>query len=92
MNEDLLIVDETGLIEYGTTLQTQDNFAVQNDFHGGEIGLAAELQRGRWSLDVLTKLGMGGVRQRLDIGELTHVTVPNEPTHTRDCGPLAHKS
>ena len=25
------------------------------------------MQRGRWSLDALTKLGLGGVRQRLDI-------------------------
>jgi hypothetical protein len=54
-------------------LQLQDRFAVQNDFHGADIGLSAELQRGRWSLDVLTKLGLGGVRQRLDLAGRTSV-------------------
>jgi len=92
INEDLRIVDETGLVEYGTTMQVEDRFAVQNDFHGADIGLAAELHRGRWSLDVLTKLGMGGVRQRLDIGGLTQVTVPDEPPETRDGGLLARSS
>jgi hypothetical protein len=54
------------------TVQVHEDFAVQNDFHGGEIGLAAEMQRGRWSLDALTKLGLGGVRQRLGIGGFIH--------------------
>ena len=57
----------------GTTVESQDSFAVQNDFHGGEIGLAGELERGRWSLDIVTKLGLGGVLQQLDITGATLV-------------------
>lgn len=76
----------------GATIQVQDNFAVQNDFHGGEIGLAAEVQRGRWSLDALTKLGLGGVRQRLDIGGATRVTTPLDPLDNRNYGLLTQPS
>ena len=71
-----LTVDEVLLPNSGATFQVQDSFAVHNDFHGGEIGLSAEMQRGRWSLDALTKLGLGGVRQQLDIAGRTQVTTP----------------
>lgn len=87
-----MFVDETGLIEYGTHLQVQDSFAVRNDFHGADIGLSAELQRGRWSLDVLTKLGLGGVRQRLDIAGQTQVAAPEGPLVPQNGGLLARAS
>lgn len=64
IDQDLVFLDTI-------SIQSRDEFAVQNDFHGAEIGLAAEMQRGRWSLDALTKLGVGSVRQRLDIGGRT---------------------
>ncbi|MCU0872647.1 MAG: BBP7 family outer membrane beta-barrel protein [Pirellulaceae bacterium] len=89
IDEDRLITDP---LSYGATFQVQDSFAVQNDFHGGEIGLAAEMQRGRWSLDALTKLGVGGVRQRLDIAGRTLGTAPPDPTDIRNYGLLAQTS
>ena len=91
-----LTIDEDRLstepLSYGATFQVQDDFAVQNDFHGGEIGLAAEMQRGRWSLDALTKLGVGGVRQRLDIAGRMLVTAPDDSTDIRNYGLLAQTS
>jgi len=69
-----LTIDEDLLLLDAISVQSRDEFAVQNDFHGAEIGLAAALQHGRWSLDALTKLGLGGVRQRLDIGGRTEST------------------
>ncbi len=92
IHENLVVVDETGPIDYGTMLQVQDNFVVQNEFHGGEIGLAAELERGRWSLDVLTKLGLGCVQQQLDIAGTTQVTVPGDPPVNRNGGLLTGTS
>lgn len=74
-----------------TTHQIQDNFAVQNDFHGVDLGLAAQLQRGRWSLDALSKLGLGGVRQQLEITGRTQRTA-NGATTTINGGLLSQPS
>jgi hypothetical protein len=92
IDESLTIVDETGLIDFGTTLDVRDDFSVQNDFHGGEIGLAAELRRGRWSLDLLTKLGLGAVRRQLNISGMTVVTVPDAPSFSQNTGMLTRAS
>lgn len=75
-----LAIDENRFTLPGETIQVQDNFAVQNDFHGVDLGLAAQLQRGRWSLDALTKLGLGGVRQQLDITGRTQRTANGATT------------
>lgn len=76
----------------GAQMELQDRFAVQNDFHGVDLGLAAEMQHGRWSLDVLTKLGIGGVRQRLEIGGQTRISpLAGEPL-VQDSGLLAQAS
>lgn len=71
-----LTIDQDLLAFDTIAIQSRDEFAVQNDFHGAELGLAAEMQRGRWSLDALTKLGVGGVHQRLDIGGRTQTSLP----------------
>ena len=36
-----------------------DNFLVTNDFYGGQLGLIGELKRGRWSVDLTTKVALG---------------------------------
>jgi hypothetical protein len=90
--ERLTIDSDLSFTNPGETFQGQDNFAVKNDFHGAEIGLAAEMQRGRWSLDALTKLGLGGVRQQLDIGGRTLVTAPPDLPDIRNYGLLAQAS
>lgn len=85
-------VDESEPSLFGTETQIQDVFAVQNDFHGVDLGLTAEMQRGRWSLDVLTKLGIGGVRQQLDIGGQTRTSTLGGATLGQDSGLLAQAS
>lgn len=75
-----------------TTTDAWDSFEVQNDFHGGEIGLVSQLDRGPWSVDVSTKLGMGGVLQQLDIAGATQVTVPPDPPLAQSQGLLARSS
>jgi hypothetical protein len=46
-----------------TTYDVRDSFRARNDFYGGEIGLRTQLYRGRWSLEVLTKIALGCNRQ-----------------------------
>ncbi|HPM82430.1 MAG TPA: BBP7 family outer membrane beta-barrel protein [Candidatus Anammoximicrobium sp.] len=72
-----LTIDENLLFD-DTMMGVHDNFAVQNDFHGVDLGLAAQMQRGRWSLDALTKLGLGSVRQQREITGQTQLTAYGE--------------
>jgi hypothetical protein len=44
-----------------------DDFKTSNDFHGGEIGLMAELHRGRFSLEAVGKLGVGNNYQQIEV-------------------------
>ncbi len=68
-----LTIDDLRTDSGGVTRQVHDNFAVDNDFHGVDLGLNTELVRGRWSLNVLTKLAFGGVRQRLEADGRTQI-------------------
>ena len=44
-----------------------DSFRTENSFHGGQIGLAGEVRRGRWYVDGRASVAFGTVFQRADI-------------------------
>jgi hypothetical protein len=82
IHEDLVSVDEDSDVEIGTTLDVFDGVSAETDFHGGEIGLATEFFHGPFSLSAVTKLGLGWVRQRVDIdGGITVTTPGDEPVN-----------
>ncbi|MCC6123535.1 MAG: BBP7 family outer membrane beta-barrel protein [Pirellulales bacterium] len=54
--------------------EIQDNFRTRNEFNGAEIGLNTELRRGRWSLNILTKMALGSNRQITDINGSTAIS------------------
>ena len=56
-----------GLFPPGTTFAFEDVFDVQNEFHGAELGLLSELDRGPFTLSTMAKLGFGNMRQTLTI-------------------------
>jgi len=88
LNEGLRILeelDETGFFAPPQQFEVRDSFLTQNDFNGGEVGVRGEWTTGRWSLDLLGKLALGSVRQRVAINgstDLTIVGMPPEPTET----------
>jgi len=45
-----------------------DNFKVNNDFYGGQVGLTGELRRGPWSINTIMKVALGNTHQVADIG------------------------
>jgi hypothetical protein len=51
-----------GLLPLGTTVSGADDFSAKSDFHGGEVGLAAEWHHNRWSVSVTPKVALGVVR------------------------------
>ena len=69
--------------------QVDDGFRARNDFHGSEFGLRSRIYRGRWSLEVLTKIALGNTHQVVTIDGQTIVTPTAQPTQVRDGGVFA---
>jgi hypothetical protein len=89
VSESLTSIDPQGIVPLGTTISLTDRFETQNDFHGGEIGAAAEFWCGDLSLRLLGKVALGSTRQRVDISGTTIITVPGAPPAQFNGGLLA---
>jgi hypothetical protein len=76
-------------VDVGTTFQVNDVFNTNNEFVGGEIGFLWDWEYRRWSLEFLSKLGIGSTRQRVSINGFTVRTEPGEPSETGSGGLLA---
>lgn len=59
----------------------EDRFETNNSFHGADLGFLWKEQRGRLSLDLLMRLGLGSTRQRVLINGSTTVRGSTEPTN-----------
>jgi hypothetical protein len=69
-----------------------DTFGASNDFHGAEIGLLGEFDHGRWSLELLGRLALGSVRQRVDIAGETVISQSEISDGTYPAGLLAQRT
>ncbi len=77
----------------GTRSTVLDRFSTTNDFTGGEIGFDWGIERNRWSLNLLSKLGIGNNRQKVSIyGETTLTPVDDDPPPPQAGGLLAQVS
>jgi|GEM_PF-1172997 len=61
MNEDLTISSST--LELPNAIDVRDHFDAENEFHGGQIGLATRYREGCWSFNGLIKVAGGSVRR-----------------------------
>jgi hypothetical protein len=73
----------------GSRYVVYDNFHAKNEFYGSEIGLRTQIYRGRWSLEVLTKLAIGNTHETVTIGGQTTITPPTGSSSTYNAGILA---
>ena len=62
-----------------STIQIVDQFHSQNDFHGGELGLATEWRQCRWSLETSLKLAFGNTHSRTAINGSTTIDAITYP-------------
>ncbi len=102
LDDSLLIQDSKTTLDLssglavGTNLQEFDLFKTQNQFNGAEIGVAGEMQRERWTLELSMKLALGNNCSRVTINGQTTTTVPvpggNPDVATRQSGLLAQQS
>lgn len=73
-SSELVIVDPNGVLAAGTTVSMRDTFIAHNEFHGGVIGLASDVYRGNFRLEVLGKVGFGNQHQTVIINGNTTFT------------------
>lgn len=66
-----------------------DRIRTENHFHGGQIGLAGTVQRGRWSLDTRATIAFGTVFQSADISGGQRLTMADGSVVTTPGGLLA---
>lgn len=78
-------------IPVGTRLDVLDSFKTRNEFHGGMLGLLAEIEGGCWSFNMLAKVGLGNMEQKVIISGQTVITDPGGGTITQ-AGLLAASS
>lgn len=76
VGEHLIVTETGGLIANGTQIQVYDSFSTDNDFHGGQIGYAAEYWYDFASIELIGKLAVGGITRKTTIDGATRVTVP----------------
>jgi hypothetical protein len=81
-----------GLTPAGTTKSLFDRFDTENQFNGVELGLVYQEHVGRWSLEMLMKLGLGNTHSRVSINGMTTTTVPDVGTTAFTGGLLAQQT
>lgn len=55
-----------------------DSFRTENQFHGADLGTTINMRRGRWTLDLLSKVAIGNTNSTTRIsGSSTYDDVPN---------------
>ncbi len=94
IDENFVSTAAGGGIAMGTAIDVYDSFETENDFHGGEFGLAANFDGDRWGLELLGKFAIGNIHRTVNINGQTTVTTPppGATTNTATGGLLALSS
>ncbi|QDT09925.1 BBP7 family outer membrane beta-barrel protein [Planctomycetes bacterium K23_9] len=59
----------------GSTIAISDSFDIENEFHGGQIGVASMYREGCWSFSALAKTGFGSLARRADLQGETRTSI-----------------
>ncbi len=80
IRDELTSIDPLSNVPVGTIVGGTDSFETFNQFHGGQLGLAMDLYRRRWTLGLAGKVALGNMREQVTIGGSTFVAVPGQET------------
>jgi hypothetical protein len=95
LQEDLFVdelatsTDPGSFVPAGTVFQIHDEFRVNNEFHGGDIGLQWWSCLHGWNLEVTSKVALGGLTRTADVYGSTLIDVAGGPTFETAGGLLA---
>ena len=62
-------------VPLGSVISVIDAFDVENEFHGGQIGIASSYREGCWSFRSLMKIGFGSLRRSANLRSQTTTNV-----------------
>ena len=82
----------TDLITDGTQFDTNDQFATENTFHGGLIGLMASVQKKKWTVSSSTRVAIGNMTKSYDLSGSVVTTDPGGAVTTANRGILVYSS
>jgi hypothetical protein len=77
LDESLSVNEQLGVLggtSVGQQFAINDSFSVQNRFYGGQIGFLSEFRKGRWVLDMNTKVALGPTQEMVRINGSTAIT------------------
>ena len=89
IREQLVSVDPGGIVPWGTEFDLEDHFSTENDFHGGQLGVAAEWYADSMSLELSAKVALGNLRRRWRVSGETTGQIPGAEPVTTPGGLLA---
>lgn len=87
--ENLGTTNPAGPAPLGTAFVISDRFATHNQFHGGQLGLAAVLSSGSWSVGVQGKVGLGETSEVLNVAGASTLILPGAVPNLQTGGLLA---
>lgn len=73
----------------GRQIDLVDQFDTRNRFHGADLGLAAQLRRCNWSVDLSARVALGVNERDVNVNGASLFTVPGQAPVTRPGGFLA---
>lgn len=79
----------SGITPAGTVTNISDFFGASNQFFGGELGVATQSRRGRWSVDLQCKVALGYSQSSVSVLGQTATTVPSQAPVVYQGGLLA---
>ncbi|HEX5104788.1 MAG TPA: BBP7 family outer membrane beta-barrel protein [Pirellulaceae bacterium] len=82
-------IDPNSVFPFGTVIDNLDSFATRNEFHGGQLGIAAEYCGCCWNIELLAKLALGGVHEEVAIAGRTITAEPGAAPVVTSGGLLA---
>jgi hypothetical protein len=89
ISESLMTLTELTGIPAGTMFAVQDRFATNNNFYGGQLGLAGEYRLGRWAFGFKGKIALGCTQEWAEITGSTTRTLSGGTPVTLPGGLLA---
>lgn len=69
------ISEDDAFAPLGSVLAIDDSFDAENEFHGGQFGLASRYREGCWSFHSLAKVGFGVVRRSANLRGETFTSI-----------------
>lgn len=80
LNEDMTIASSSVSLDddfapEGSILSTTDRFDIDNEFHGGQIGIAGSYRESCWSFHGLAKVGFGSLRRSGELSGQTFTSI-----------------